>query len=117
MTTELFTIPLSAGIIFATAGILLRALPPKKINRFYGYRTSSSMKSQERWAFAQGIASKELILWGSLLALSSTLSFLYTPTDSIAVICGLGLMIGSLVLVVLNVEKAISRKFDVQEHG
>jgi hypothetical protein len=39
-------------------GIVFWTYPPKKINEFYGYRTTRSRKSQEAWDFAQK--------WGNL---------------------------------------------------
>jgi uncharacterized membrane protein len=49
------------ALIF-TVGFFLIALvfylfPPKKINRFYGFRTSLSIQSNEHWHFANKLAS------------------------------------------------------------
>jgi hypothetical protein len=44
----LFLIPSTSGLIFMLAGFIMLKFPPKKINSLYGYRTSSSMKNQER---------------------------------------------------------------------
>jgi len=44
----LFLIPSTSGLIFILAGFIMLKFPPKKINSLYGYRTSSSMKNQER---------------------------------------------------------------------
>ena len=41
------------GFIFYVAGLIQAKYPPKKINHFYGYRTSTSMRSQEIWDFSQ----------------------------------------------------------------
>jgi len=37
------------GLIFYVAGYIQFKYPPKKINHFYGYRTKTSMRSQEVW--------------------------------------------------------------------
>lgn len=52
------------GTLFLLVGILLKLFPPKKINSFYGYRTSSSMKSEENWKFAQNYAAIEAMKSG-----------------------------------------------------
>ena len=49
--------PFLTGLIFFFAAIIMYYYPPKEINSLYGYRTSSSMKSEERWDFAQRFSS------------------------------------------------------------
>ena len=48
------------GIIFYVAGFIQAKWPPKKINHFYGYRTSTSMRNQEIWEFAQQYSSDKI---------------------------------------------------------
>ncbi|HAT64106.1 MAG TPA: hypothetical protein DCS66_05830 [Flavobacteriaceae bacterium] len=40
---------------------IVQKYPPKKINWWYGYRTSRSMKNEETWKAAQEYASKKSI--------------------------------------------------------
>lgn len=40
-------------IICLVIFIITRIFPPKKINNFYGYRTSNSKKNKSNWDFAQ----------------------------------------------------------------
>ncbi len=108
---SLLIVPLLCGPIFILAGLILSAYPPKKINGFYGYRTPSSMKNQERWDFAQKFSGKELIKVGSILLFTSVLGFLIKPSDGIATILGLGLMIVVVVVLFIRVEKAIKERF------
>lgn len=54
----------ATGLVTAIFGYIFLKYPPKKINWFYGYRTTSSMKSQERWDFAQGYSAREMIRTG-----------------------------------------------------
>ena len=70
-------------------GFILLKLPPKQINDLYGYRTSASMLSPERWTFSQKYAAKELIRFGTVLAFASILGLCYSPTKNIGVILGL----------------------------
>ena len=52
--------------------LIIKKFPPKKINWWYGYRTSRSMQNEEIWKIAQKYASKKSIQ----LAL---LSFIFPP--------------------------------------
>ena len=54
---------LLVGIVFILAGSIMYVFPPKKINSFYGYRTASSMQSQQKWNFAQTYSAKLTILF------------------------------------------------------
>ena len=66
-----WTIILSGtGILLAASGGILLKYPPKKINWFYGYRTRSSMKNQDRWDFAQRYSARELIRTGFIMVLT-----------------------------------------------
>lgn len=58
------------GLLLSIIGILFYNFPPKKINAFYGYRTSTSLSSQEKWDFAQRYSSKIMLWIGIILALS-----------------------------------------------
>ena len=58
-------------LIFLVVGIVFWAYPPKKINEFYGYRTTRSRKSQEAWDFAQKYSAKLMTVLG-LVALAVT---------------------------------------------
>ncbi len=99
------------GGLFAIFGYILLKYPPRKINWFYGYRTSSSMKSQERWDFAQRYSARAMIrqgFWmiligfaGAWLPLSPVLSaFLTIPVMFV--------LIGVLIF---QTEKALKEKF------
>lgn len=111
MLDRLFLAPLLTGPIFMLAGIVMLYFPPKKINSLYGYRTPSSMKSQERWSFAQEYSAKEMIKLGGLLLLTSILGLIYQPTQSIAMIIGLALMILMVIVLFVRVERAIKKRF------
>ncbi len=107
----LFLIPALTSLIFMLAGLIWTKYPPKKINGFYGYRTFSSMKNQERWDFAQKYASKEIIRMGFLLGLSSLIGQVYHPNEKTGAIIGLGLTIAVVVVLMVRVELAIKNKF------
>ncbi|MEE9348509.1 MAG: SdpI family protein [Flavobacteriaceae bacterium] len=64
-----FNMPLLIGSVFLITGFIMLKFPPKKINSLYGYRTKSSMKSQNRWNFAQNYSAKLMIYCGLLLGI------------------------------------------------
>lgn len=85
--------------------------PPKKINPIYGYRTTNSMKSQERWDFAQKYSTKELIKAGVALILLAVL-FTFIEIDELTgVLISLGLMLIIIMRMFLKVENALKQKF------
>ena len=117
MITEnsLFLIPFSSGLIFVVVGIIMYKFPPKKINGIYGYRTSNSMKSQERWDFAQIYSAKQMMKYGGLLSLSGIIGLLFQPSENISTGLGLGLMISMVILLLTRVERKLKYKFNDSE--
>ncbi len=111
LENPLFLIPAMTGVIFIIVGIIMLKFPPKEINALYGYRTKSSMKNNERWAFAQKYSAKETIKLGALLTLSGLLGFFFNPPGITGMFIGLGLMILAAVLLVIRVENAIKKNF------
>ena len=57
------------ALTLLVGGIVFWMYPPKKINEFYGYRTTRSRKSQEAWDFAQRYSAKLMTVLG-LVALA-----------------------------------------------
>jgi len=109
----IFLIPFITGPIFIIAGFVIMKYPPKKINWWYGYRTTNSMLSQERWDFAQLYAGRELIKSGGLLLLLSIpgwfLKFESNEFTGLAV--GLGTSLVFTLIAILKTEKALRQKF------
>ena len=100
-----------SGGIFVAIGYLTKQFPPKEINSFYGYRTRSSMRSEERWEYAQKISSREMIRTGFLKLLLS-LPGLFLPLPPFpSMFIGTSILLLLIVLMFLRVEKAIRRKF------
>ncbi len=105
---------LFVGMAFYIAGILLRMYPPKKINRWIGYRTPSSMKSQERWDFAQIFAAKEMIKQGFLLTMIGIFfGFLFQFDETINIILIISLVLASSIAMIVFTEKALKKNFQV----
>ena len=53
-----------SALTLTVVGIVFWKYPPKKINEFYGYRTTLSRKSQEAWDFAQRYSAKLMTMFG-----------------------------------------------------
>ncbi len=107
----LLVVPLLSGAIFILAGLIIFVFPPKNINGLYGYRTSNSMKSQERWEFAQKYSSLEMMKFGGILMLTSILGFIIEPNGDTPMVIGLGLMIAMVIVLFIRVEKALKKRF------
>ncbi len=113
LSNPMILIPLLVGLIFIIMGFITLKFPPKKINHLYGYRTKSSMKSQERWDFAQRYSAKEMIKWGSLYLLTAILGFLpLFQGVLISTIVAMSTLILLVVLLFNRTEKAIVQKFE-----
>jgi uncharacterized membrane protein len=108
----LFNIVFFGGFIMILAGFVMYKFPPKKINPFYGYKTPSSMESQEKWDFAQYFASKQMMKLGFLLAMCNLVSFITDFDYFTNTFIGLGLIVISVLVLLYNVEKAIKMKFN-----
>lgn len=107
----LVNITFLCGFLFIIAGYILLKFLPKNINSLYGYRTSSSMENQEKWDFAQNYSSKEMMKMGGFLLLSILLHFLTDFDNLTNMNIGLALLILSVIILFLRVEKAIKIKF------
>lgn len=65
--------------VMIICGIWLMKFPPRKINRFNGYRTRLSMKSQENWDFAQKYSGKIYLIMGLSELAITVLAVLLIP--------------------------------------
>lgn len=113
MTFEnsLFTMPLMVGIIFIIVGYIMLKFPPKNINMLYGYRTQSSMKTKERWDFAQPYSSILMIYCGVGLALSSVFGLIFHVEEGTGVLISMIILFIAVGILIYKTEKAIKQKF------
>jgi len=108
---SLFNMPLLVGIIFIITGFIMYKFPPKKINMLYGYRTTSSMKSQKRWDFAQVYSSKLMVYCGFGLSLSSIFGLFFDLSEGKGVFISTLFIIVSVLVLIYKTEKAIKGQF------
>jgi uncharacterized membrane protein len=104
-------LPFLVGAIFMITSVVTYLFPPKKINYLYGYRTASSMKSQQRWDFAQRYATTKMLQVGAFLFAVSFLGIFLQVDDNTNVAIGLVLMLPSCAFLLLSTERALRKKF------
>jgi uncharacterized membrane protein len=112
---SIFVIGMPSIILFTflLAGLILYLFPPKKINRFYGYRTPRSMKNQANWDYAQKIGGKYMMLFGVVIFITQTsfgflLSYLGIKQD-LTIPFQLGIMILLLILMLVISERKLKQ--------
>lgn len=104
---------LLCGAIFIIVAIVMYTFPPKKINNFYGYRTGSSMKSQEHWDFSQKYASIQMAKAGMLMILLSFLGKLYPLEENVyQTAASIVIALAATIFLLLSTEKAIKKRFE-----
>ena len=101
-------------------GIRFGKNPPKKINSFFGYRTSRSMRNQETWFYAHRYLGKLWKLLAPMLAVLAIvpMALTYGKTNDEMSTVGLIVCFVQLALLLCSLpitEQYLKRTFD--EHG
>ncbi len=104
-------LPAMTSPIFLIAGFVMYYFPLKKINYLYGYRTNSSMKSEERWDFAQKYSSIQMIKLALLMFVISLIFSFFKISENQNFIIGLIVLLSAVVYMFYKVEKAIKVNF------
>lgn len=111
-TDSIYFTPLIIGPILIIAGWLIMTFPPKKINYWYGYRTRASMKSQQRWNFAQTYSGYWMTIWGAVMGAGAGLGYLLAPEILKGKFwVGLLVMLFFVAIPIIQTERQL-RKFD-----
>lgn len=103
---------INAGVVFVLAGATMTFKPPQRINSFYGYRTSRSMRSQQAWELAQRLSARSMLKWGGIqlgMALLTGLCSSYLPTTPIL---SLLFILGAVATMIIQTERALKKTFD-----
>lgn len=114
LVSELFFMPFLIGAIFIPVAAIMYLYPPGKINYLYGYRTKSSMQSQERWDFAQKFSSIQMIKCGAILVVMSFTGILFPIDESMKFTIGCILSFIPIAFIFILTEKAIKSRFNKQ---
>jgi len=103
----------ASGIVFIAVAVVMLVFPPRKINDFYGYRTSGSKQSQERWDFAQKFSAWRMLEAGFFLTFLSFIPGIFAVSPEIIEFIGIATLIASCLYMFLRTERAIKKKFPV----
>jgi len=100
---------LVVGLIFIVMGIFMYLFPPKKINGLYGYRTATSMESQEKWDFAQKYSAKTMAFIGLVLTIISFYRPYLGLDDDQDAILGIFVLLMTLIALIVIVEMKLKK--------
>jgi len=102
---------LLCGVAFFIMGGIMYKWPPKNINGLYGYRTGASMRSQERWVFAQSYAAVQMMKAGGVLAIAGLiLAVMQAGIETITAV-GMVLLFVCTGYLLFSTERAIKKEF------
>ncbi len=107
---KLLYLHLFLGPVFLVIAFLFRHYPPKHINALYGYRTGSSMKSQERWDFANQRSSELMLRLAFLLLLVQAGTLYFFESEISLLFASLVLLLG-ITGIVISTEKELKNRF------
>ena len=99
------------GVLIVFFGYIFLRFPPKRINWFYGYRTSSSMKSQERWDFAQKHSARGMIRAGFYMVAAGFLGSWLSFKPVVLAFLSIPVMLFFAGVLIFQTEKALKDKF------
>ncbi len=110
-TNDLFLIGIALGVVFVIVGFILLKFPPKDINYLYGYRTRTSMKSKERWDFAQQYAARLMINGGLVFLVLGGIGPFLNLSEVFNVTIGIGGLLLFCVFLIFLTERKLKQKF------
>ena len=99
------------GLIFYVVGYIQFKYPPKKINHFYGYRTRTSMQSQEVWNYAQTFSAKKIQHLGIYSFFGGILAYFVNIDQFYGMWIGISLVTVLPILLISKIEKELKRRF------
>lgn len=98
------------GLLFFLS-IVFNYFPPKKINRFYGYRTHKSMLNQDIWDFANGVFNKTLISYAAG-SFAVALLLAYLNPEMMTNWAPMALLFFTVIVCIYKTEQEIKKHFD-----
>jgi len=97
------------GFLFLIIGLVFRFFPPRKINSFYGYRTSQSMQNQHKWDVAQKLSAKYLLVLASILILAAFILHSIHVAFSSSMYVQIALMLFGIVFMLVDIENKLKK--------
>lgn len=96
------------GLLFLLS-VIFYFFPPKKVNKFYGYRTDKASQNQEIWQFANAIFNKNLLIYAAI-SLVATFG-LYFSTQKELTWQPMLFVILTIVVSIVKTENALKENF------
>lgn len=112
MVASLTLVTFKIGMVLFIVGLIFNMFPPKKINSFYGYRTTNSRRNLDTWKVANSYAAILMTIQGLVLAVIGLLTTFFNDNKAIETALGIGLMISSFVTLVVATEIHLNKLFD-----
>jgi uncharacterized membrane protein len=110
------------GLLFILIGLLQRYLPPKNINRWYGYRTPTARTNQKTWDEGNRYSAIYMIKAGIIVLVAgfivNAIAILYAGADAqrmIAYFILFGGAMGIGILSTMATEKHLTRTFKLKK--
>lgn len=109
---EILFVHLLIGPLLLLIFYIVKARPPKKINKLYGYRTPASMRTQATWDFANEYSTDWMIklMWVLIFLVQIPLMLFTKPEISISV--SVGIMLIFLIVPIIMTEQRLRQMFD-----
>jgi len=108
MNPYIYVVSINGLLLFFS--LVFSIFPPKKINKFYGYRTKKSMLNDDIWAFANKQFNKSFIKY-SLLGFIAAM-VLETIGSGKVTWQPMVILLFTLGATILKTEQSISQNFD-----
>ncbi len=110
--TNIATSPMSiSGVVFLLVSALLYYKPPKKINWYYGYRTTRSMQSQKAWDFAQRYSAKVMAFCAVVMLVIGSIIAIFSYNTIMHMYLDLGVILGAVIVMLYKTEQQLKAKF------
>jgi uncharacterized membrane protein len=101
------------GPVILGVAIFFRVYPPAEINHTYGYRTATSMRSQEVWDEAQRYSANAMVIAGAMVIICQILSAI-TMKPALSLGTSVALLLLSIIAVLPITEAHLNNTFDGQ---
>ena len=99
------------GAIFLLSGWAMLKKPPGKINWLYGYRTAASMRSPERWKFAQHESAIASMQAGAALVFLAIPSLFWWPLPAYGIFLAIVILVAAVVFIFWKVQGKLRKRF------
>lgn len=108
---NIFQISFICGGCMLLAAAVMLVFPPKKINMLYGYRSVASMKSQERWDFAQRYSTVQMVKAAVFMVAASFTGYFFPQSVLVNLIASGIITIGAVCYMFISTEKELKKRF------